>query len=261
MAAARRSRIQQEISLKEKVLQESDPLFGVLEESQVGLNPMNGRPRIDEEVLEEMRRYLRTDTGEDQALKIDKVIRSVKEVEKDHVAQKIALRLEAPPAFTPDLNKDKGLVFDYGEKMAKNDQHLDSFKPEKLMASAFKAQRASSWQDDYGAGGSESSASGGKGYFSEYPSVFKSGRLYSSGSSGIQKRAPKTRRRPSKAVRKARKDILSAEELKKLDLHREGKQAEGSKKRKCEVREEGRGITNKASCLEVVPSEGLPKAQ
>ncbi|CAN6927803.1 unnamed protein product [Brassica oleracea] len=58
------------------------------------------------------------------------------------------------------------------------------------MASAFKAQRASSWQDDYGAGGSESSASGGKGYFSEYPSVFKSG-LYSSGSSGIQKRAQK----------------------------------------------------------------------
>lgn len=128
-ASARRTRIQQEISLKKSVLIETDPLFGVLQESQVGINPMNGRPRIEEEVLEEMRRYLRTDTGEDQALKIDKVIRSVKEVEKDHVAQKIALRLEAPPIFTPDLNKGKGLVFDYGEKMSKSNQQLVKFKP------------------------------------------------------------------------------------------------------------------------------------
>ena len=37
------------------VLTESDLLFGVLEESQVGINPNTGRPRIAPEVLDGMR--------------------------------------------------------------------------------------------------------------------------------------------------------------------------------------------------------------
>lgn len=73
----RRANVQKELTLKKKVLSESDPLFGVLQESQVGINPANGRPCIEEEVLAEMRRYLLANTGEDLALKLDKVIRSI----------------------------------------------------------------------------------------------------------------------------------------------------------------------------------------
>ncbi|KAL0687616.1 hypothetical protein Bca4012_087293 [Brassica carinata] len=40
------------------VLSEDDPLFGVLQEDQVGINPISGRPRIAPEVLQEMRNYL-----------------------------------------------------------------------------------------------------------------------------------------------------------------------------------------------------------
>ena len=45
-AQLRRSRVQEELALKKQVLQEHDPLFGVLLESQVGINPLNGRPKI-----------------------------------------------------------------------------------------------------------------------------------------------------------------------------------------------------------------------
>lgn len=128
------------------------------------------------------------------------------------------------------------------------------------MASAFQAQVAHTWHDEYGDQGSECGEIVTKGYASDYPSVFKSG-SFNPGSSGTKKRASNPRRMPSKSVRKARKDILPADVLKKLENQREGKQAEGSKKRKCEAREEGRGATSKASCLEVVPKEGLPNAQ
>lgn len=256
----RRANVQKELTLKKKVLSESDPLFGVLQESQVGINPANGRPCIEEEVLAEMRRYLLANTGEDLALKLDKVIRSVKEVEMDPAAQRIALRLEDPPVFTPDLNKGKCLVFDYGRKIEGNNHQIVPFKPEKLMASAIGAFSSPIWPDEGRDFGSESSESISKGNASEYPSVFKLG-LYSTGSSGIRNNASKPRRRPSKAVRQARKGVIPAEVLQKLGSQREGKQAVGSKKRKCEVQEEGRRSTSKASCLEVIPHEGSPNAQ
>lgn len=40
------------------LINRDDPLFGVLEESQIGLNPLTGRPKIAKEVLEGMRLYL-----------------------------------------------------------------------------------------------------------------------------------------------------------------------------------------------------------
>ena len=55
-----------------------DILFGVLEESQVRIDPPTGRWNIAKEVLEEMRRYLAVDTGESKTVKVDKIQKSVK---------------------------------------------------------------------------------------------------------------------------------------------------------------------------------------
>lgn len=41
-----------------KIIKEDDPLFGVIEEHQVGLNPATGRQRIAKEVLDGMRQSL-----------------------------------------------------------------------------------------------------------------------------------------------------------------------------------------------------------
>lgn len=46
------------IFVKDKDLLESDPLFGVLEDSQLGINPATGRPRIAAEVLDGMKQYI-----------------------------------------------------------------------------------------------------------------------------------------------------------------------------------------------------------
>ncbi|KAG7590171.1 hypothetical protein ISN44_As07g023610 [Arabidopsis suecica] len=95
------------------VLSEADPLFGVLNENQVGLDPATGRPRIAPEVLEGMRQYLRVSSDEERLLRIDKVKISVGEVEKDPFAQKSILRLEPLPIFHQNLDKEKGIVFNY----------------------------------------------------------------------------------------------------------------------------------------------------
>lgn len=76
-------KVQEELALKKHCLQEQDLFYGVLSDSQVGINPATGRPRIAEEVLQEMWRYLIANTGEDFGIKIHKVIKSVKEAEKD----------------------------------------------------------------------------------------------------------------------------------------------------------------------------------
>ncbi|XP_056853412.1 uncharacterized protein LOC130502665 [Raphanus sativus] len=106
-ARVRRMKIQEELALKQPIIQPQDPLYGVLSDDQVGINPDTGRPRIAEEVLQEMRRYLLANTGEDQAIKIDRVINSVKEAESDPMVQRACLRLEAPPEFTKILTEKK----------------------------------------------------------------------------------------------------------------------------------------------------------
>ncbi|XP_009101982.1 uncharacterized protein LOC103828136 [Brassica rapa] len=259
-ARVRRMKIQEELSLKKPYFQEQDPLFGVLAESQVGINPATGRPRIAEEVLQEMRRYLCANTGEDQAIKIDKVIKSVQEAEKDPEVQRTFLRLEAPPEITKDLNRGKGLVFDYGKQIAEQEKQLVVHKTEKLVASAFQAYKARSLPFDGRMCNSEGSVNSKCATLSDLPTVFKSG-AWEPASSGMIRKSNNPRRRPSKAVRKQRKDEGAKEEFREMIEHREGKQVSGSKKRKYEEKgEEGRS-TPKACCLKAIPHEGLPNVQ
>lgn len=262
-ASLRREKRLIELNQKLPVLSDDDPLHGVLEESQVGTNPLTGRPKIAKEVLEEMRTYLMTDTGEAITVKEDRVRKSVRETEKDPVAQKAFLCLEPVPVFTKDVNKGKGPVFDYGDKeMERRDLDLN-VNPNKLMAGAFKAFRpshsssaifAGSWESD------ESSAASSLKPLSDNPTVFMTG-SFGAGSTGIVRKNPSSRKRPPKYIRKARSSGAANQRMENYGDRREGKQEVGSKKRKITVQVEGGLSITKAKSLKVVPNEGLPKPQ
>lgn len=93
------------------MIKEDDPFFGVLKEDQVCINPNIGRPRMAADVLEGMRQYLMIASGGERIIREERVKNSIKEVEKDHIAQKMILRLEPNPLISLNLDKGKGLVF------------------------------------------------------------------------------------------------------------------------------------------------------
>lgn len=95
------------------MLKEGDPLFGVLNEDQVGIHPLLGRPRIAPDVLEGMRQYLLVVSGEERKIRECRVKSSVADAENDPVAQKTVLRLEPAPIISKDFKKGKGIVFGY----------------------------------------------------------------------------------------------------------------------------------------------------
>ena len=112
-ASARRQGISIPKAPPPLVLLESNPLFGVLKESQVGLDPNTGRPRIAPEVLEGMRQYLRVTNAEERSIRVDRVIKSVSEAEKDPFTQKTVLQLESLPIVHHDMSREKGMVFGF----------------------------------------------------------------------------------------------------------------------------------------------------
>ena len=121
-----------------QVLSESDPLFGVLKENQVGINPISGWPRIAPEILQEMRNYLLASSNEDRHVREQRVISSVKEAEQNPTTQRSILQLIPPPVFTKDLDKGKGLVFGYDKEDLALKSLFSSSQP-KLMVSAIAA--------------------------------------------------------------------------------------------------------------------------
>lgn len=248
--------------LKEPVLRESDPLFGVLKEDQVGIDPATGRPRIAPVVLEGMRQYLRVSSQEERLLRVDKVKQSVGEVEKDPLTQKSFLRLEPPPFFHKDVNKGKGLVFSY-ESSTSEDVVVLSPKEPKLMAAASKAETDRLWlvNDD--------SALSGKGSgnflalsqpFQNNSTVYRTG-FYEAGSSGIAQKLskPKSRKRPTKNNRKP-KPFVPNLEMVKMEVNK-GIPKSSKDKRKAD--DEGTSTVkhSKFNPQEVIPKEGLPKIQ
>ena len=124
---------------KELVLKESDPLFGVLREDQVGINPATGRLRIAEEVHEAMRQYLLMVSGSERKIREDRVKSSVAAAKKDPVTKKIALTLEPNPIVSSDLNKGKGLVFGYAPQVPTNAREASEGQSRKLLAPAIRA--------------------------------------------------------------------------------------------------------------------------
>ncbi|CAN7016667.1 unnamed protein product, partial [Brassica rapa subsp. trilocularis] len=102
------------------MIHRDDPLYGVLSDEQVGLDPATGRRKINPEVLQNMREYLLAAEGGEKRVREERVRTSVVELSDDPNGQKMFLRLEGPPVVICDLDKDKGVVFDYALKNVEN---------------------------------------------------------------------------------------------------------------------------------------------
>lgn len=106
----------------EPIIKPSDLLFGVLKESQVGLNPLTGRHMIDPEVLENTRNYLLMVDGAETKIREERVKKSIADIGDDLFAQKSLLSLEPLPVISSNIDKGKGRVFDYMDIRSKRDQ-------------------------------------------------------------------------------------------------------------------------------------------
>ena len=82
-------------------------------DDDVGLDAISGRPKIAKAVLDEMRQYLSVVDPQEKMTRAVRVRKSVWDLENDPIGQKTLLRLEAPTQVTTDLDKGKGLVFDF----------------------------------------------------------------------------------------------------------------------------------------------------
>ncbi|XP_023638123.1 uncharacterized protein LOC111830473 [Capsella rubella] len=94
-------------------ISEDDPLYGVLTNKDVGIDFATGKPKTAKEVLDEMQQYLSVADPELKKLHIARVRKSVWDLEGDLQGQKSMLMLETLMEFTADVNKGKGLVFDF----------------------------------------------------------------------------------------------------------------------------------------------------
>lgn len=242
---------------KPKFLAESDPLFGVLREDQVGIHPVSGRPRIALDVLEGMRQYLMVSNGEDRILKEERVRKSVGEAEKSPITQKTVLSLEPAPVFTLDVNKGKGLVFGYSsdDSTTKTDPVYQPVK--NFLASVLQGGggiiRSIPGRSTLSDGGTSES-------FDEsypYQAIAASYKIGGSdaGPSKVIEKKNKPRKRQSKTSRKAKgrdKGVCSEDVVKKKGA------VEGLVcKRKAAKDLEGVSSAVKAKIQLVVPIEGL----
>lgn len=119
-AAERRKKMVVEKQKKELILPPEDPLFGVLSEEKVGVNGSTGRRKISPEVLQNMREYLLAAEGGEKRVREERVRSSILGLLNDPAGQRSFLRLDALPLVISDVDKDKGLTFDYGLKNMEN---------------------------------------------------------------------------------------------------------------------------------------------
>lgn len=94
-------------------ISKDDPMFGELTDDDVGIDIVSGKPKIAKAVLDEMRQYLSVVDLQEKKVRIERVRRSVWDLDGDSHGQKTMLRLEAPVKVTIDVNKGKGLVFNF----------------------------------------------------------------------------------------------------------------------------------------------------
>lgn len=173
-------------------ISKDDPLFGVLTDDDVGIDPVSGKPKIVKAVLDEMRQYLSVIDPQEKKVRIERVRRSVWDLEGDRQGQETLLRLAAPTIFTTDVDKGKGLVFDFEQSSSatgNGEQLAVAIHSGKAMTRlsqplhSVSATYATASQNDFGS------------------TVHKAS--FSAGSSGTKSKVVKKRRRPSQWRRKA----------------------------------------------------------
>ena len=238
------------------VLSEDDPLFGVLEERQVEMHPILGRPKIAPEVLEGMRQYLRVADGEERKIREERVRKSVKEVELNPVTKRMVLRLEEPSVVTKDLDKGKGIVFGYDSSESK--QGVSHSRPggEKLLGAAIASGRVyPSFENSRLVNYTSESMSSASGFSSSDVSstVYKTG-LFEAGSSGTTKKQRKPRRRPY--VKKRRLQELDEFQKRPTSTEDVEKPSRSAEKRKEMEEVQIGGKVARQRTKEMVPTEG-----
>ncbi|XP_018463125.1 uncharacterized protein LOC108834279 [Raphanus sativus] len=251
--------------VKIHVLDESDPLFGVLEESQVGLNPATGRPKIAKEVLDGMRQYLVLASGPERKIREERVKTSVAAAEKDLVIQKLALSLEPVPTITSDLNKGKGIVFDYKAHANEIPSRLKDGGGKKLMASAIQAGSVLGIEQEY----SSSRTLSDSGNNEVFSAPFMTGSTgFGSGSfepshSGTKSKKVSAKRRPYKARRTQSKTQSKTTSVpissQAMLVFTKESDSQGEKRKQDKQQTEKSEVAKRAK-PEMVPSEGPSKA-
>ncbi|KAL1198550.1 hypothetical protein V5N11_021628 [Cardamine amara subsp. amara] len=61
------------VTPKKKNITEADPLFGIVEDHQIEINPITGKPKIDKEVVEGMRQYLMVAEGPERLARAERI--------------------------------------------------------------------------------------------------------------------------------------------------------------------------------------------
>ena len=181
-----------------EALDDNDPLFGLIPASLLGIDPISGRPKITKEVLEDMRVYILAANGPEMMARKERVRKSIVDLENDPIGEKTFLRLEPHPSVTKELDKGKGVVFDFSDN-AKMSQ-----RPEKLMANAISSRlkvlqsgRIVSERPFL----IDPSASSHSSFLVE-SSTGCSADFHESNASGTQLKKPKSRKRPGTFTRK-----------------------------------------------------------
>uniref|UniRef100_A0A1J3DP81 DUF4283 domain-containing protein n=1 Tax=Noccaea caerulescens TaxID=107243 RepID=A0A1J3DP81_NOCCA len=253
-AATWKARVQPEFSEEKLILKKSDPLFGVLKEEQVGVNPLTGRVKINPDVLEQMRNYLVAANGDDIEVKKERIKSTIAKVELDPEAQKTILRLEARPLVTTDVDKGKGRVFDFETAF----QADVGFTGEKLLSGSLKEGNLMMnrlGQDDLRSKleiaremkkGSPSRAG-----FTEYGTSFSE-----AGPSGACAIKGKSRKRQVKRLRKINQ-LKEGFVSPSAEFKRHGKGVVAPK-RKLGMQAESRTIVQRRKNQKVIPREGSP---
>ncbi|XP_022558343.1 uncharacterized protein LOC111206213 [Brassica napus] len=94
-------------------IEKDDPLYGVLNDDQVGVDKATGRRKINPEVLQQMREYILAAEEGEKRIRQERVRKSVSDLDNDPLGQKKFLHFEAPPMITHEVDKGKGFIFGY----------------------------------------------------------------------------------------------------------------------------------------------------
>lgn len=194
---------------KSSVLKADDPLSGVMNEEQVGVDKATGKPKMAEDVLSGMRQCLLAAVGPERQVREERVKKSIAELANDPIGQKMLLRLEPPHNVSRDMDKGKGIVFDFERKGLANKDAEQNKENQKLLSSAIRSGQAMSMvprqeRTRYFAN------------FGDYapqdwdsPTVFRTG-VHNANSSGTFVKKIKPRKRPSKSKRRLKGQTDSA---------------------------------------------------
>lgn len=206
-------------------------MFGVLTEDQVGINPATGRHMIHPEVLEGMRIYMLSDPHTDWVVKESRVRKSIESLRNDPKGNAM-ITLEPIPIISADLDKGKGIVFNYDQTQKDNMESIVLDGQDKLLANAIHSGKGnrSGQRDEEKYNEVDAIVRGDRGsFFNSIPTDYRIG-IHDACSSVTAKKRRKPRKRPHLSNRKPRG--LVDETMTITDEKKKGFIRGNSKKRK-----------------------------